>query len=330
MTTYPPSAVLCAGDLPGGVRQQLARARDVRFLDDARLADAVAALEPPQRECAEVLIVRGSATIDRNVMSALPRLRLVSCIGSGYEGIDLEAAGALGIAVTHSPGANAGCVADLAIGLMIAIVRGIVDSNAALHRGEWPGANGTPRARWRSLAGLNVGIYGLGEIGVKIASRAEALEMRVAYHNRRPRCDTRYPYHRSLIDLASWADVLVVAARGSAETRHTVDRRVLQALGAGGYIVNIARGTTIDEDALIEALGNGTIAGAALDVFANEPDVSAALLAAPNVIATAHIAGDTDHSEASMARMVLANVDAWLAGRSPPNLVRRAAAAIDR
>jgi hydroxypyruvate reductase len=213
-------------------------------------------------------------------------------------------------------------VADLAVGLMIAVVRGIVESNTTLHRGQWPGENGMPRPCWRALAGLKVGIYGLGSIGVKIARRVEALEMLVAYHNRRPRSDTHYPYHAALIDLARWADVLVVAARGSAETRHAVDRRVLHALGSAGYVVNIARGTIIDEEALVEALTRGTIAGAALDVFANEPKVSPALLSAPNVIATAHIGGDTNHSEAGIARMVLTNVEACLAGHTLPNRVR--------
>lgn len=323
-------AVLCAADVPNGVRKQLADAREVLILRDARLEDAVAELDAPQRERAEVLVVRGSTAIGTDVLSALPRLRMVSCIGSGYEGIDLQAARALGVWITHSPGANASCVADLAVGLMIAVVRGIFESNATLHRGEWPGENGTSRPRWRSLTGLKVGIYGLGAIGVQIARRVEALEMLVAYHNRRPRSDTAYPYQTSLLELARWADVLVVAARGSSETRHVVDRQVLRALGADGYVVNIARGTIIDEEALIEALTGGTIAGAALDVFANEPNVSAALVSAPNVIATAHIAGDTDHSEASMARMVLTNVEALFAGRTVPNLVRETLAATDQ
>ena len=201
------------------------------------------------------------------------------------------------------------------------------DANARLLRGEWPGnaARHTPPVH--GLTGRRVGIYGLGAIGERIARRALACEMAVAYHNRRPRPDLPYAYHATLLELAAWADVLVVAVRADAGNRHTVNAAVLAALGPRGHVVNIARGAVIDEAALVRALSDGTIEGAGLDVFEHEPLVPAALMALPNVALTPHIGGASEDAQAAMQSMVLANVDAFLAGQPVPTPVPESAAA---
>ena len=164
------------------------------------------------------------------------------------------------------------------------------------------------------LTGRRVGIYGLGAIGGKIARRVVAFETEVAYHNRKPRSDVDYPYHATLPELAAWADVLIVAVRAGESNRHAVNAEVLAALGPQGHVVNIARGSVIDEAALIHALHAGTIAGAGLDVFEHEPAVPEEILALSNVALTPHIAGGTLEAQSAMQDMVVANLDAFFAG----------------
>ncbi len=275
---------------------------------------SVAAMPAADLRRVQVLITMGTVATTREALAHLPALRLVCCVGSGYEGVDVAAANERGIAVTHSPGANASAVADLAMGLVIASVRQMFDASAFLRRGDWTGNFARRVPIVRGLTGRKVGIYGLGAIGRKVASRAAACEMEVGYHNRRPRADVPYRHFATLHALAEWADVLVVAVRADASNRHTVDAGVLAALGRDGHVVNIARGSVIDEAALIRALRDGVIAGAGLDVYEREPDVPAELLALPNVALTPHIAGGTKEAQAAMQDMVYANIDALLAG----------------
>lgn len=321
MNLAPREPVLCVADAPPSVPESLRDRYALVMLADEPLARALAGVPPDMAARARVLVVRGSFPLTASTMAMLPALRLIACVGAGYDGVDVAAARARGVEVTHSPGANAASVAELALGLIVALVRGIVRSDALLRHGVWPGAGGVPRRSSRSLAGMRLGVYGLGAIGLCLAHRAEALGMRVAYHNRRQRTDVAFAYCRSLIELARSVDVLAIAAPASNATRHAVDANVLRALGPEGYVVNVARGTIIDETALIGALRAQVIAGAALDVFADEPVVPEALRALPNVIVTPHIAGDTVDGEHAMARMVLANVDALVEGRRPPNPV---------
>lgn len=262
-----------------------------------------------------VLVTMGTVGATRDALARLPALGLVCCIGSGFEGVDLAATRERSIAVTHSPSANASAVADLAVGLMIASVRRMFDANAFLRRGDWTGNFARRVPLVRGLTGRRVGIYGLGAIGEKIARRAAAFETDVAYHNRKPRTDVGYRYFPTLRALAEWADVLVVSVRADAANRHSVDAAVLAALGADGHVVNIARGSVIDEAALIAALRDGTIAGAGLDVFEREPVVPDELLAMDNVALTPHIAGGTREAQAAMQDMVYANIEAFVAGR---------------
>ncbi|MEO8135121.1 MAG: NAD(P)-dependent oxidoreductase [Betaproteobacteria bacterium] len=283
-------------------------------------AEAVAALPSTDARRIRAVVSMGTVPLTAADMDALPGLGLISCLGSGYEGVDLGAARERRIAITHSPGANAASVADLAMGLLLASVRNMLGANAYLQSGEWE-RSGRRRRGGRGLTGRRMGIFGLGMIGEKIALRAAAFEMEVGYHNRRQRADVPYPWHRSLLELAQWCDVLMIAVRAGATNRHAVDMEVLRALGSEGHVVNIARGSVIDEAALIEALRGDLIAGAGLDVFEHEPSVPEALRLAPNVALTPHIGGDTDEAHAAMAAMVMQNVDAYFAGQPVPTPV---------
>jgi lactate dehydrogenase-like 2-hydroxyacid dehydrogenase len=271
----------------------------------------------PAAVAAEVraLVTIGSVATTRAAMERLPALGLIACLGSGYEGVDLAAAAARRIVVTHSPAANADSVADVALGLLIASVRRFTAGAALIHSGGWRG-NATERTPPpRGMTHRNVGIYGLGAIGERVARRAAACEASIGYHNRHRRTDVPYPWFASLLELAHWADALVVAVRADAGNRHAVDAAVLRALGPQAHVVNIARGSVIDEAALIAALRDGVIAGAGLDVYENEPDVPKALAGLPNVVLTPHIGGATLEAQAAMQALVVRNLAAFFAGR---------------
>jgi len=321
-------AVLLGARVPDAFVRELSEHYELLGPLPAPFPESVAALAPADAGRVRALVTMGTVDTSRDALARLPALGLVCCIGSGYEGVDLTAASERGLAVTHSPGANASAVADLAMGLLIASVRQMPQANAFLQRGAWKGNFARSMSMVHGLEGRKVGIYGLGAIGEKIARRAVAFEMEVGYHNRSPRGEVDYPYHPTLHDLAAWADVLVVAVRAGAENRHAVDAGVLAALGPQGHVVNIARGAVIDEVALIDALREGVIAGAGLDVFEREPEVPDELLSLTNVALTPHIAGGTVQAQAAMQRMVVANLDAYFAGRPiltpvPPNAASR-------
>jgi lactate dehydrogenase-like 2-hydroxyacid dehydrogenase len=307
-------AVLLAMRVPDAFRARLERHFDVLGPYGMRLGDAVAALPRADAERVDVVLAYGQSQAPRALLDALPSLGLYCCLGSGYEGVDLEAANARGIAVTHNVGANASAVADLAVGLMIASLRGIASGDAFVRRGEW--SPGHRPAEVRGLTGRRVGVWGLGAIGGRIARRCEALEMAVGYHGRAPRDGVAYPYFGTLLELARWADVLMIAVRAVPANRHAVDAAMLAALGADGHVVNVTRGSVIDEAALARALADGTIAGAGLDVFEREPDVPAALRTLPNVVMTPHVGGNATDAQEAMREGALANVEAWVAGRT--------------
>jgi lactate dehydrogenase-like 2-hydroxyacid dehydrogenase len=319
-------AVLLGARMPDAFARELADCYEVLGPLAAPFPESVAALSPADAQRVRALVTMGTVDTSRAALARLPALGLVCCIGSGYEGVDLAAARERGLAVTHSPGANASAVADLAMGLLIASIRQMPEANAFLRRGDWKGNFARRMSIVSGLEGRRVGIYGLGAIGEKIARRAVAFEMEVGYHNRSPRVDVDYPYYPTLHDLAAWADVLVVAVRADAGNRHAVNAGVLAALGPNGHVVNIARGAVIDEAALVRALTEGVIAGAGLDVFEHEPEVPAELLELPNVALTPHIAGGTVQAQAAMQRMVVANLDAFFAGLPLPTPVPEFAA----
>ena len=245
---------------------------------------------------------------DRALMAALPRLAVIANFGVGVDTIDLEAARERRVAVANTPDVLTDCVADLAFGLVIDVARGLSAADRFVRRGDWLRG---PFPLASRVSGKRLGIVGLGRIGAAIARRAGGFDMPVRYHNRRPVEGTPHQYEARLPALAEWADFLVVACSGGAATRHLVSRPVIDALGPAGFLVNISRGSVVDEAALVEALQAGRIAGAGLDVFEDEPNVPATLFALDNVVLLPHIASATRETRQAMADCVVANLRSW-------------------
>lgn len=276
--------------------------------------------DPEAKEGVEAVITVGTLNADKAYFDGMPDLKILSCFGSGYEGIDLAEAEAHGVKITNTVGANASTVADLAVALLLASVRKVVTGDQLTRAGKWRGDNPAPLIFARGLTGRRIGVVGMGAIGRKIAERLSAFEAEIGYHNR-SRKDVAWPYFETALDLAKWADVLILAHRADETNRHMVDAQVLEALGPNGHVVNISRGSAIDEDALIAALKNGTIAGAALDVFEDEPTPRADLTSLPNIVVTPHIGGGTSEAIVAMGDAVIANLDAFFDGKPLPNPV---------
>ncbi len=271
------------------------------------------------------MITAGGTPLGAAAMDTLPSLRAIVCYGTGYDGVDLAAAAQRGIAVGHSPAANASAVADLAVTLMLAVTRRLLPADEYVRSGNWSAAKPSPlMSPQPGNPGRRVGVYGMGEIGRKIASRVAAFETEVAYFSR-SRHDVPYQYLPNLEALAEWCSVLMVAVRAGVDTRHAVNAGILQKLGKDGYVVNISRGSAIDQQALAAALTDKTIAGAGLDVFEKEPHAPGALTAFPNVVLTPHIGGHTLDSHLAMQDCVIANLEAYFAGKPLAHAVRRAA-----
>ncbi|MDP3227542.1 MAG: 2-hydroxyacid dehydrogenase [Acidovorax sp.] len=244
------------------------------------------------------------------VIAALPNLKVISSFGVGFDALDIDAAKARGVQVGYTPGVLNDCVADLAFGLMLDVSRNIAASDRFVRRGEWPKGKFALGTR---VSGKRMGIVGMGRIGQAVAERAAGFRMEVGYHNRRPAEGCALSYFESLTALAQWADYLVLTVAGGAGTRHLVNGDVLTALGPNGYLINVARGSVVDEAALIAALAERRIAGAGLDVFEDEPSVPDALMALDNVVLTPHTASATHETRRAMADLVLENLQAFYA-----------------
>nr|WP_210280013.1 2-hydroxyacid dehydrogenase [Methylorubrum thiocyanatum] len=260
------------------------------------------------------LAVGAMCPIDAALFDRLPRLEIVASFGVGYDTIDAVEAHRRGIVVTHTPDVLSDEVADLALGLLLATLRRIPQADRYLRAGHWR-AGSFPLTT--SLRERRVGILGLGRIGRAIARRLEGFGVTIAYHGRTPRADVPYAYHDSLLGLAQAVDTLIVAAPGGPGTQGIVDAEVLAALGPDGIVVNIARGSVIDEPALIAALQAGTILGAGLDVFANEPQVPQALIDLDQTVLLPHVGSGSHHTRAAMGRMLTDNLFSWFDGKGP-------------
>jgi hydroxypyruvate reductase len=261
------------------------------------------------------MITAGGTPLGGNMMDMMPKLGAIVCYGTGYDGVDLKAAAKRKISVGHSPGANAASVADIAVTLMLAATRRLLPADHYVRSGNWIAAKPSPLMRPQpGNPGRKVGIYGMGEIGRKIAARIAAFECEVGYFSR-SRHDVPYQYLPSLEALADWCSVLMIAVRAGADTHHAVDADILRRLGKDGYVVNIARGSVIDQQALVTALADESIAGAGLDVYAKEPHAPDALTAFPNVVLTPHVGGHTLDSHTAMQDCVIANLEAFFAGK---------------
>jgi lactate dehydrogenase-like 2-hydroxyacid dehydrogenase len=299
--------VLQNGRLLAGLEQALAAEFDVHPL--WRETDRAAFLREHGARF-EGLATSAGFGADAALIDALPNLRVIANFGVGYDTIDVEAARRRGIAVSNTPDVLNDCVADLAFGLVLDVGRGLSAGDRFVRRGDW--TRGPFRFGTR-VSGKKLGILGMGRIGLTVARRAGGFDMQIRYHNRRPLPDCEFGYETSLADLARWADFLVITAAGGAATRGLVSAAVLDALGPDGFLVNVARGSVVDEPALVQALRDKRIAGAALDVFVDEPNVPAELMALDNVVLLPHIASATHETRKAMGDLVFGNLREFFA-----------------
>ena len=264
------------------------------------------------RDTARAIVTSGGAGADAKLIGALPKTEIIACFGVGYDAIDLDACKARNIAVTNTPDVLTDDVADLALALILDSQRRISRGDRYVRSGKWVKGGmelGT------ALTGRKLGIVGLGRIGLATAKRAEACGMKIAYHGQRRKSDAPYPFFASLVDLAKDSDVLALTLPGGAGTKHLVNAAVLAALGPQGTLVNVARGSVVDEAALVAALQSGALGAAALDVFEDEPRVPAALLTMENVVLQPHVGSATHGTRAAMGQLVIDNLAAHFAGR---------------
>lgn len=304
----PVRPVLQVGPLKPSLEETLRTSYAAHVLPDHD-ADRAAFLAEHAGEIT-VAVTSGRTGVDAELMTALPRLGAVVHFGVGYDTTDVEAAASEGIAVSNTPDVLTDCVADTAVGLMIDVLRQFSASDRYVREGRWPVDGNYPVTR--QVSNTRVGIIGLGRIGSAIAHRLSAFGCSISYHNRRAVADSPFTYVESPVELAGQVDVLIVAAAGGPETRSLVDRDVIDALGAKGYVINIARGSVIDEAALTEALTTGRLAGAGLDVFADEPNVPDELLTMDNVVLLPHVGSGTVQTRAAMEDLTLRNLDRFL------------------
>jgi lactate dehydrogenase-like 2-hydroxyacid dehydrogenase len=258
-----------------------------------------------------VVVTSGRYSVDAEIIAALPNLEVIVNNGAGVDLIDLAAAKQRGIGVSNTPDVLSDTVADTALGLTLMTLRRFAAADRYVRAGRWAREGSFPYAR--DLSGLQVGILGLGRIGSAIATRLLGFDCAIGYHNRHRIDGSPYRYAESPLELAESVDVLVVATTGDERTRHLVDRTVLEALGPEGYLINIARGSVVDQDALVELLAGGALGGAGLDVFADEPNVPAALLDLDNVVLLPHIGSATARTRRAMALLTIRNLDSYLA-----------------
>jgi phosphoglycerate dehydrogenase-like enzyme len=255
----------------------------------------------------------GESKVPASLIEQLPKLEIISVFGVGYDGVDVAAAKARGVMVTHTPNVLNDDVADLAMGLMLAAARQLPASDRYVKEGQWPTG---PMPLARKVSGARMGIVGIGRIGQAIAQRALAFNMSVAYTSRTAKADLPFTYFASAEALAAESDYLVVITPGGAGTRKLINADVLKALGTKGILINVARGSVVDEAALIEALQNGVIGGAGLDVFENEPHVPEALRAFPHVVLAPHIGSATTQTRKAMADLAFNNTKSHFDGHA--------------
>jgi lactate dehydrogenase-like 2-hydroxyacid dehydrogenase len=259
------------------------------------------------------LVTTGShGRVDARFLDKLPRLEIIANWGAGYDQIDVTHAARRGLIITNTPDVMTEDVADLAVGLLLAAIRKLTQADRFVRDRQWPSCEFVLTS---SLQGRKVGIVGLGRIGKAIARRLNAFNVDISYHGRRPQLGIPYQFHESLVDMAESSDVLVVSASGGADTQSLIEKRTLAALGASGVLINVARGSVVDEYHLLEALKSKTILAAGLDVFKNEPRISEEFFSLENVVLSPHVGSATARSRQMMNQLVLDNLDAWFKSR---------------
>lgn len=308
-STRPTTRVLQVGPLKPSLADTLRTRYDALVLPDEKFAREAFLAE--HSDAVTAVVTSGRTGVDAGLMGALPRLGAVINFGVGYDTTDVDAAELRGVGVSNTPDVLTDCVADTAVGLLIDTMRQFSASDRYVRAGRWPAEGNYPLTR--QVSNTRVGIIGLGRIGGAIAKRLSAFGCTISYHNRRRVPDSPYRYVETAVDLARDVDVLVIAAAGGSATSKLVDAAVLDALGAEGYLINIARGSVVDERALVAALCEGRLAGAGLDVFEAEPQVPAELFGMDNVVLLPHVGSATVQTRAAMEALTLRNLDEFLA-----------------
>jgi lactate dehydrogenase-like 2-hydroxyacid dehydrogenase len=269
---------------------------------------------PTDRTDIRAAVTIGSVGVSNAMIDALPELGCIICFGVGVDGVDLDYCKQRNIAVTHGRDINHEDVADVAIGLMIARLRLFTEGERVLREGKWTPPLAVPPQK--RLRGRKVGVVGMGAIGRAIAHRAQAFGMELKWFGPRAKPDVPYPHEPDLVKLAEWADVLIVAARGDKTTENLINADVIKALGSDGVLVNVSRGSVIDEDALISALKSGALGGAGLDVFVEEPAPVSRWADVPNTTLTPHLGGGTREALWAGSQNVLENLRRFYAGEA--------------
>lgn len=307
MTATKTSGVLRVGELePTFEAELVARYEIPKLPDGPQRAEFLAEHASGIR----VVVTSGWARVDADTIAVLPNLEVIVNNGAGVDAIDLEAAKRRGIGVSNTPDVLSDTVADTALGLILMTLRRFGAADRYVRAGRWVRDGQFPYGR--DVSGLQVGILGLGRIGSAIATRLLGFGCAIAYHNRQRIAGSPYRYAESPVQLAESVDVLVVATTGDHRTRNLVDRTVLEALGPEGYLINIARGSVVDQDALVELVVGGGLAGAGLDVFVDEPHVPAELLDLDNVVLFPHIGSATARTRQAMALLAIRNLESYL------------------
>ena len=279
------------------------------------LKDKDAFVEDVGKKIKAIAIAYTANKVDEKFLRQFPNLEQVSSFGVGYDHIDAAWAGAHGIIVTNTPEVLNEEVADTAIGLLLCTVREFPQSDRFVRAGKWP--QGQYPLTKATLRDRTVGIVGMGRIGKAIARRLDAFGVPVVYHSRNPQPGVNYKYYPKLLDMARDVDTLMVIVPGGASTQNMINAEVLKALGPRGIVINMARGSVVDEPALIEALKSRTIYSAGLDVFAKEPDVPRELIEMDHVVLFPHLGSSTEVTRAAMDQLVVDNILAWAAGKPP-------------
>jgi lactate dehydrogenase-like 2-hydroxyacid dehydrogenase len=253
--------------------------------------------------------------VSAEMMQRLPKLEIVSTFGVGYDHIDTKWAAEHGVTVTNTPNVLNEEVADTAIGLLLSTLREFPQAERHLRAGKWP--QGAYRLSVATLRDRTIGMVGMGRVGQAIARRLEAFGVPVVYHSRNPQPNVNYKYYPTLIGMAREVDTLILIVPGGASTKNLINKAVFEALGPRGVLINMARGSVVDEAALIEALRNKTILSAGLDVYPNEPHVSPELIAMDNIVLFPHLGSASEFTRAQMDRLVVDNILAWASGKPP-------------
>jgi len=303
--------LVMVGPLMPRVMEGLAPLFEVHRLWEVADKDALLARAAPTTRAIATDGTRGAG---RDLMSKLPKLEIIGCQGVGVDAIDLAFARENKIAVTNTPDVLNDDVADLAMALLLAAIRRIPQGDRYVREGKWLKAH---MPLTDTLRNRTLGMVGFGRIGKTIARRAAAFDLKVVYHTRTLQADQPYVHYSRLTEMARDVDILMVIVPGGAATRHLINASVLEALGPRGYLINVSRGSVVDEAALIKALGQGKIAGAGLDVFEHEPEVPEALRNADTVVLAPHVGSATHHTRNAMAQLVVDNLKAWLDGKPP-------------